>query len=114
MGDRADEDFTVRGASGPPPRSSAALNAPVEGGGTPIDEDAVGRRGLSSIAGQYRFNSGTAALLEITPRHAAPAPEEAAVADEHTFALTIEASGEVTPAQPDAPEADTEAEEADQ
>jgi hypothetical protein len=36
------------------------------------------------------------------------------VADEHTFALTIEASGEVTPAQPDAPEADTEAEEADQ
>lgn len=37
-------------------------------------------------------------------------PKEAAVADDHTFTLTVEASGEVTPAQP--PTSDTETEPA--
>lgn len=39
---------------------------------------------------------------------------EPAVADEHTFALTIEASGEVTPAQPDNDASQPEPEEAEQ
>jgi hypothetical protein len=36
---------------------------------------------------------------------------EPAVADEHTFTLTFEASGEVTPAQPDDAHLDDESDE---
>lgn len=43
-----------------------------------------------------------------------PPRMEPAVADEHTFALTIEASGEVTPAQPDNDASQPEPEEAEQ
>jgi hypothetical protein len=39
---------------------------------------------------------------------------EFAVADEHTFALTIEASGEVTPAEPDNDTTGPEPEEVEQ
>lgn len=101
-----DRDGLLTRTDVPPPTS------PMPGGGT-HDEDAVGRRGLSSHAGQHRFNSGTAALLE-TP----DAPQRrctgrrVAVADTHALYITVEASGEVTPAQPT--EDAIEAEEAEQ
>lgn len=82
----------------------------MPGGGTPLDGDAVGRRRLSSHAGQHRFESGTAAVLE----HPLNAPQwrctgrRVAVAD--TYVITVEASGEVTPAPPD----DTETPDTDE
>ena len=82
---------------------SRRLMTPRPGGGTPQDGDAVGRRRLSSDAGQYRFESGTAAL----PEHHLTL--EAAVPDE--YLLRLEASGEVTPAPDDEPEPETEEEQ---